>query len=383
MSNSLRIALLVETNVHRGRGVLSGIYRYARPNKPWFVRACPPTHEALKAVKAWQPQGIIIHMAGADLEAELEKFDVPVVCVSNAVRGMSFPYVCFDDVAVGAMGAEHYLTKGFSNFAFFGSSTNRSSQQREEGFQKSLRSAGMSCRCFYEPHFSPEQEQWGEAMEELGRWLVGLPKPAALMGYTDSYALMASEACLQTGIKVPSEIAILGADNDELICNRAYPTLSSIDLDAQTAGYMAARLLERGMAGRKVPRRPVWIRPTRVVTRESSDVLAVSDPYVVQAEEYIRSHVSGKLTVNDVAKIVPISRRALEKRFQAALRRTPLQEIQRVRVLRAQELLLSTEMSVSAVAKAAGFRNTRHFWENFRRHTGLKPLQFRRQGRHR
>jgi LacI family transcriptional regulator len=212
-------------------------------------------------------------------------------------------------------------------------------------------------------------------------WLLALPKPAAVFSSNDVPARHLAEMCRALGLLVPEEVALLGVDNDELECLLCHPPLSSVVNPAEQIGYEAARLLDRLMSGRQPPRRPIHVPPTHVVTRQSTDIVAVADPDVSQAAAFIRDHAAENIGVADVVLALSMARRRLERRFRGCLGRTILDEIQRVRVERAKHLLAETDLPIPVVANRSGFSTPQRLAAVFRRATGQSPTAYRRQVR--
>lgn len=355
-----------------------GVHRYARPNRPWVFRTRPPLPQSLEAALAWSPDGIIAHAYSASMADRLQELPIPVVTVSESLPGLSIPRVGLDNVAIGRLAAEHLLDRGFRSFAYFGDSKVVYSRKRESGFRQRLAEAGCDCPVHDEAQSEGFYDHWSQATESLGRFLNGLPKPVGVFACKDEYALLLSECCLELGIGVPEQVAVVGVGNDELICDRAYPPLSSVRVPTEQLGLDAARLLERLMGGAAAPAHPRNLPPLGVQTRRSTDVLAIADPAVAAAMQFISAHATERIAVTDVLGAVPMCRRAMERRFRQVLGRTMLEEIYRVRLNQAMGLLASTTMALPEVATAAGFRDGYHLWATFRKKTGISPADYRR-----
>jgi LacI family transcriptional regulator len=310
-----------------------------------------------------------------------------VVNVCGVLPDLPFPRVGIDDHAVGAAAAAHFLERGFRHFAFVGHTDHAYSTRRERGFAESLRMAGHSPACFREAgRFDPRGRVW--ALDpRLSRWVRALPKPVGLFACNDVWGCQLSEACRQSEVAVPEEVAILGVDNDDLLCELARPSLSSVAVPGEAIGFEAAALLDRmlsrgpGEARPGTRKPPLLLPPRQVVTRRSSDILAVDDPYVAEALGVIRRRAGRAMSVDDVVDLVPLSRRSLERRFRSCLGRGVWEEIRRVQLERAKELLAGTELPMSAVAAAAGFSESKQLSVVFRQETRMTPTAFRRQTR--
>jgi LacI family transcriptional regulator len=212
----------------------------------------------------------------------------------------------------------------------------------------------------------------------LGIWLSKLPRPLGVMAANDNRGRQVLEACRTCGLKVPDEIAVIGVDNDELLCRLSTPPLSSVEQGAWKLGYAAAGLLDQIMDGRKPMQRKVVIDPTGIVTRRSTDVLAIDDLKVRQAMTFIREHACVGIKVTHVVAAVSISRSGLETRFASVLGRTIGSAIRRSQLESARRLILETEMPLKQVAAASGFKSVQHMTSVFTGTIGQTPGKYRR-----
>ena len=382
--STIRVGLILEAGNGYFRNVMRGVTRYAKPNKPWLIRNIIPGVEPIQPMADWRPDGLIVQINDMQAAESLKKLKVPVINVGGAVGDIGFPRVRVDDTAVGRLAAEYFLERGFQFFAFIGLSDIAYSAAREAGFKEVLSSAGFNYMSLHDaaaPSPEPAQGTWTTKDANIERWLRDLPNPCGVFVASDTQCFYIAELCHDARIHVPEELALLGVDNDELFCELAYPRLSSIRTPNIEIGYQAAALLDRMMSGKKAPSEPHLLPPTGVVTRQSSDVVALDDPDVSAAVRYIRSHASEQISVNDVLKQVQISRRSLEQKFRQALRRSPLAEISRVRIDRVKELLTLTNISMREVAVQAGFTNAERLSVVFKRKVGVTPTEFRERFR--
>jgi LacI family transcriptional regulator len=212
---------------------------------------------------------------------------------------------------------------------------------------------------------------------EIAAWLKSLPKPVGIMACYDSRGQQVLDACRNAGFAVPDEVAVIGVDNDELLCELASPPLSSVIPDAHRAGYAAAARLDRLMAGKTVAPTAELVPPLGVASRQSTDALALDDKDIVQAVRLIREHACEGINVADVLRAVPLSRRVLEQRFQKLLGRTPREEILQVRLARVKQLLGETELALYQIAERTGFEHVEYLSVVFKRETGLTPSAWR------
>jgi LacI family transcriptional regulator len=215
--------------------------------------------------------------------------------------------------------------------------------------------------------------------DRLEAWLRTLPQPVGILCANDDRGRQLLDACRGAALTVPDQVAVVGVDNDEELCNLSSPALSSVEVNAVRIGYAAAEILGRMMAGQKFPGRDVAFAPSHVVTRPSTDTLAVDDPVLARALRFIRNHAEEPIDVDGVARGASVSRRYLERLMASRLGRSPNQELIRVRTERARSLLLETDLSLSAVARRCGFRGAKYFGDVFRRMTGVAPGEYRRR----
>ena len=360
--------------------MLEGVARYVREHDPWAIYLKPyGVEKSLDSwLRAWRGDGIIA--AVAELEADVVKhFGIPLVDVVGLHHGENVPLVHANDDTVGKLGAEHLLERGFRNFAFveypFAWSTNR-----RAGFERVIRAHGFETtiyRLAYPQAGLGGPEFWERQQQELVAWIRSLPKPVGVMTSTDLMGQQFLEACQRAAVVVPEQVAVIGADNDELICNLCFPPLSSVVINDAQRGYQAAAVLDQLMQGKRAPREPVYIEPTGVVSRASSDILAIDDELMAAAMRYIRDHACNGIGVDDVVRAVPLSRSVLERRFRKVIGRTINDEIVRVRVNRAVELLSATELELKVIAQKAGFGSPSYMGAVFREKLGRTPGSYR------
>jgi LacI family transcriptional regulator len=294
----------------------------------------------------------------------------------------SHPMVSADNDAVARLGFTHLWEKGLRQFGYCGLVPQyRSIDRRGEAFCGLAEAVGCGCAVFPARRPGLRVLDWEAEEEEIAAWLKELPKPVGVMACCDERGFQVVGACRHAGLRVPEEVAVLGVDNDPVLCEMCLPPLSSIDLDAPRVGYQAAALLDGLMHGAKPPCRPVLVPPRKLVARLSTDVLAVADPEVAAALRFFRAHACDGIGVRDVLEHVSVSQRVLERKFRQVVRRTPKAELLRVQVARAQELLAESDLSLKVVAERCGFASERYFSDALYRLTGTRPGAFRRQCR--
>jgi LacI family transcriptional regulator len=380
----IRIGLMFTYNLHYCRGVLRGIKRYAEGRPKWTLLLLGPEREALAQLKAFRPHGVIAYVYNKTLHKALLRQRKPLVNVCGVLPNLGIPRVGVDNVSVGRLAAEHLLERGLRHFAFFGHARHAYSVDREAGFREALQKAGHEVACAYErgsASFDPMGHLGRLALDrQVTRWLASLPKPAGIFACSDPWGIQLAEVCLQSGLHVPEEVAIIGALNDDLLCEMARPPLSSVVAPTERVGYEAAALLDALLAGKKPSKAPLLFPPLGIVARQSSDILAIEDPVVAAAVRFIREHAHQPIQIRHVLAVVPLSRRSLERRFQAVLKRTLWEEIRRVHLERAKELLNNTGLPIAVVAEHAGFLSGKQLSVVFREETGTTPRAYRAGG---
>jgi len=372
-----KIALLIETDRSYGRGLLRGIARWSHLHGPWSFFVEPGTiRTTVPRLCDWGCDGIIARVVNDRVAGEISALGLPTIVLAYAAGpgqirlGRGKPY------SEGWIAAEHFLDRGFQNFAFCGFAETIYGQ-RQEAFAARLSEAGLSVDVYRRPWVKRES-WWGVQQQHMAQWLAGLSKPVGLFAGNDDVGRRVLEACQAARLAVPDEVAVVAVDNDELLCELCNPPLSSISLSTEKAGFQAAAALEQMMAGKKPDCAEIIVEPVVVVTRQSSDVMAMQDRDVAMALRFIREHASETIHVEDVLEAVPISRRAMESRFRRVLGRSPNAEILRVHVERAKMLLTTTNMAMPWIAQQSGFATADYMTFVFRRATGMKPLQFRK-----
>lgn len=372
------VLLFVETSREFGRGLLYGIARYSRLHGPWRVyRRSAGLDSSLPEWRDLKIDGAIVR--DVNMASNLAGSGIPLIFAQhNRESYAPFPAIITDSAAIGCMAAEHFLERGFEHFAYCGLDEFVWSRLRAHHFCARLKQSDYRVNLYRQPK-ARAKRAWKSEQNLIGEWLKSLPKPVALMCCNDDRALQVIEACKLAELYVPDQVAVLGVDNDVLICDLADPPISSIALNTDVAGHDAAQLLDRLMSGEQMAGQEVRVRPTHIVTRMSTDMLAVTDPEVAAAVRFIRRNPSRMMQVNDVVEATSVSRRVLEKRFKAILHRSVYQEIRRVRVSYIIELLVGTDMSITEIAVKSGFDGVEHISRYFRKETGTSLREYRKR----
>jgi LacI family transcriptional regulator len=378
-----RILLLIETSRAYGRGLVEGIARYAQENGPWSIQfedrgleATPPAW-----LKEWRGQGIIARCITQKQAKLLRTTNLPIVELLGD-RHIGTAEVTCDDYLMGRMACDHFFDRGLRQFAFFTYGETWWTQTHCEGFCRALRERGYGCN-IYRPPRTPDRALpvWHEYQRpRLIEWLRSLLRPIGVYTAGDMQAVRLLDACRELSIAVPEEISILSISNDPVICETVRPTLSSMDLDARRIGYEAAALLSRKMAGERSAG-VIYVPPSHIAVRQSTEITHIADSDVVQAMQFIRDFACTGIGVVRVAEKTGLSRSVLERRFRQYLGRTPKVEIMHVRIERAKMLLAQTDKSSESVAHKCGFASLVYFTKAFRRIVGMTPRAYRRTRR--
>ena len=386
MSKIPKVILLIERSRSFGQGLLCGINQYSNLHGPWLFYMEPEFYrQAKKNPKKWfkglNADGVMAHTWDPDLIETLINLDIPAVIHGPMEKPIRRAYpLLTDEAGTGRMAVEYFIERGFRNFAYCGFDIIWS-QQKGDGFKQRLAEAGFQAYIYHQPAAKNLRKSAKEQII-IANWLTPLPKPLALMACNDDRAVDVLAACKIANFKVPEDVAILGVDNDKLLCNFSYPKLSSIVLGTERAGYAAAKVLDKVMKGGKISKneREVAILPLNVVTRQSTDTVAIEDKVVAEAISFIRGNPRKLIQVGDVAQAVDLSRRALEQHFRRALNRSIHEEIKYARVNQMADMLIGTNLSVSQITKLLGYTYaTSYIYRYFKQLKGMSPIDYRKK----
>lgn len=375
-----RVAILMGLDVGCCRNLIRGIHAYALEKQGWILRNSPCDPKVIPLVRAWKPDGIIATVFDREAARALGRLQRPTVDTAFAISGLKFPLVDVDHAAVGRLAAEHLLSLGHSHFGFLGSKTACYSEAREASFAGCLAAAGYSLSSCHAEFLYEDlaTSSWKRDEPRILQWIDQLPKPAAVFACNDIAGRGLIDICSQLALRVPEQVAILGADDDELESLLTIPPLSSVAIPAKRVGYEAAAVLDRMMAGQPVEPK-LFLPPFRVIVRQSTDTRATDDPFIAAALSHIRANVSGELRVKAIADAVGVGRRELERRFRKALNCSVLDDIRGVRIQRVKELLAATDLAMPAIARRSGFSSAERLAVVFRQVAGMTPKAYRRR----
>jgi LacI family transcriptional regulator len=384
MAKIPKVIFLVETSRAYGRSLLRGIAQYSKLHGPWFFFMGPEFYikgieHSYKWIKEVGADGIVAPLWDAKIIEMIVDLGLPAVICGIERPALNICRVVTDEVAVGRISAEYFLEHGFQRFAFCGFDDAIWSQRRGDSFSNRVAEAGFEAH-IYRQSKARRRTTEGE-QTTITKWLGSLPRPIAIMACNDDRSRDVLAACRIAGIEVPREAAILGVDNDELVCDLSYPQLSSIATNTERAGYETARVLDKLMKGQKIAEteKEVVISPLHVVTRQSTDIMTIEDKQVADAVHFIRKHSREVILVSDVAEAVGLSRRALQQRFRKTLAHSVHEEIKYARVNQIAAMLTSTNLSISQIVQLLGYPDASNISRYFKQYKGLSPSDYRKQ----
>jgi len=374
------IGLFLSPELQLARGIIEGFSAYALQHPEWILWPVPAGWDD---VKRWVPvefDAVVAFMGRPDSAEIFQRWSPRVINVSSRFKFADFASVLNDNAAVGRLAARHFLDRGFSEFACMATHGALYSEEREDGFRKELRSAGVKprqIRTLWMNATAPAEEQ--PAMIET--FMRSLPHPVAVFADSDWSALKLRRECWLRGYSVPDQVAILGVDNDPFVSQLGNAALSSIQLDGPRIGREAAARIERGFATGKWPAKTTLVAPVGVVERLSTEHSAVEDSIIRKALQFIRTQSVMGAGVDELCQHLAISRKTLDRRFKEHADCTPHELILKRRVEYARRLLRETDEKLEAVAYGSGFNDVRTFMRVFSRHEGATPAAYRKRFR--
>jgi LacI family transcriptional regulator len=381
MKQPPQVALIIETSVIYGRQLLTGVARYLRSHHRWSVFL--EQHELGAPPPRWLTSstwnGILSRPTDHAMARLFQRMTVPVVDLNDLHEDLNLPWIGSDHAAIGRLGAAHLVERGFRQFAFCGFTNELWAKHRLEGFRSAVENTNACVSVYETPWRGPNTVRWDKDIAQIAEWVKSLPKPVGIMACNDLRGLHVLDACDRSNVLVPEEAAVVGVDNEEILCELCNPPLSSVAPDPERIGYAAAELLDGLMVKKFQPRRRITIQPLRVFARQSTDVTATSDWAVASAARYMREQALHGCKVSDVLRRLNLSRSALEKRFRRCLNRSPKEEIRRIQIARIQQLLGETDFTLEHIAELSGFEHPEYMSVFFKRETGQTPGRYRKQ----
>ena len=345
----------------------------------WIINVRRPVRDLQRLLDEISPSGVITELLPEKTDAVLAA-GLPTVVVDSDDVYPGAVSIDVDDEMVGQRAAEYFLSAGFQHFAFLG---NRRpySLQRMHGFESALKKNGYSCHSHLEPENRKVtyMEHFRGESSSLRQWLLELPKPCALFAAHDPMGRLVCEVAQEERIPVPEEIAVIGANDDDLLCNLSYPPLSSVIIPWLNIGKIAGREIDQLVSGQVPGGRVIQVAPGKVVHRQSSEWTAVDDPDLRRALEYMRLHFQEGISIKTLCATLRMNRRTLERKFQDKLNCTPRQQLARIRIDRAKELLAETNHKMDWIAAEVGLASAERLSVVFGQIDGSSPSTYRTQ----
>lgn len=380
-----RIILLTDLSEEYAKLLLKGIVSYSEEQGAWSVCKMPLSYRAVNGVEGvlewalkWKADAIIAQFNPTDDVAVFARNGIIAIAQDYKERFKEIANITGNHVEAGKMGAAYFIERGFKNFAFYGYKGFVWSEERFKGFRTELEKAGFRER-IYEYQNTELTELWFYDSEPLSAWLNALPKPIALMASDDNQAHHIIELCNQNGIQIPEDIAVLGVDNDETICALSMPPLSSINQAVEQGGYEAARMIDRLLHNPDMKPYDVVVYPTHIITRDSTDIYATSHIYIQKVLKYIHQNVEDKLTVTDIVKLVPMSRRLLEIKFREITGKSIYAYILSLRIEKFAQQLVDTDRPILDIAMEQGLSDYKNISRQFKKMKEYTPLEYRKK----
>ena len=376
----IRVILLIDCSSEFDRRLLRGIMKYSKENGSWLFYRMPSSlnwgadkeKHLLNWIRKWKADAVIGRW-NEDKISLLDRLDIPVVLQNYKSRSSIYSNLTGDYIGTGSMAARYFIRKHYRNFAYYGVKDVVWSDERCSGYKKEIADAGG--------HFHSLMVEQGKTeaaiRKQVGEWLAELPKPIAMFACDDAHALFITETCKMEGIRVPDDIAVLGVDNDDLLCEISDPPISSIELDVEQGGYMTCKMLHERISGEETRPFSVVIKPKGIIQRKSTMKYDIEDQHIRKVIEYIETNYATDITIENLVELVPLSRRSLELRFKRETDNTPYQFLIECRLQKFVDLLVTTKKPIYEIAYEAGFKDGTNYSRIFHKFMGCSPMEYR------
>jgi LacI family transcriptional regulator len=376
------VAILAEGDVYPREKIL-GLVDYHSKHRHWAMHRNQLSQPfvRLSSLKNWDGDGVVSEIYTQAERDIVDALSIPIVNTSTSKYAEGIPTVRVDHELVGEMGAKHLMECDVDSFVFVGPTDISYIKERYAGFKRTLERSKHKCSMV---QYAPKRETKGRSISgdavrpsELMDLLKDLPTPVGIMAASDRIGFAVLEACRRQGLRSPEDVAVVGVNTDEMYCMLAQSSLTSIDVQPREIGFRAAEMLDALMRGEKLKETYVLIPPKRVVFRDSTDMTRSEYPEVARALRFICNHAAEFIDVTNVLDVVPVSRRWLEMKFKDELGHGIYQEIRRVHVERAKELLITTQLSITQLSRECGFNSAERFEFSFQKLVGMSTSEFR------
>ena len=379
----IRVLIISDFTESFAHKLLAGIVDFSRAKEQWIVRRMPPEYKAqigipgvIRVAKEWDVNAVIGQFEPTDDIGLFAENGIVAIAQDYKKKFTSIPNVTGDYIGTGRMAARFFIDRGFKNFGFFGFNDVCWSDERCDGFRREVEAAGFGGD-FYAYRMQEIDMVWYYQRNRLREWLLSIPKPIAIMACDDNQGANLIEACHGIGIRIPSEVSVIGVDNDEALCSLGSTTLTSIQIDIEEGGRQTAALVERLVADPAAPVEDVVLRPVKIVGRMSTAAFATDDQQILKALLFIHKNALKKISVSDVMAEAALSRRLLERRFKAVTGKTLYEYITDQKLRYFAEQLADTDEQVINIALSMGENDTKSISRRFKQLYGCTPMEWR------
>lgn len=379
--SSLRVLLLIDNLAAEGRAGMRGVMRYASEQPHWqlVLPMGPDLQRDPEPSLFTSTDAMILRTLHTTVLRRVKSWRKPMISMlGRYFANNEVPVITTDGGAIARTAFDHLRDSGFNRMGFFGVGDLDWLRHRCNAFTDQCREHNIPLTCLLIDHQARTARDARAAHNKLLDWLDGLVKPIGIFTPKDVLSRSIVECCKTLGLSVPDDVAVIGSDNDQVMCEGTTPSLSSVDPGMEAIGYRAAQRIDEALSGKPIPAFETH-PPEGVIQRDSTDVRATDDAMIAKALRLIRSHVSDGLTAEQLATEFPLSRSSFDRRFRAQVGRSPMQQILHSRVEAAKTMLWATDHSPDTIALACGFASTERFYKAFKRATGITPRTFRLQ----
>ena len=366
---------------------LAGIVDYSRRKEQWIVRRMPTSYKdkigipgVIRVAKEWDVDAVIGQFDPTDDISLFAENGIVAIAQDYKKKFNTIPNVTGDYIGTGRMAARFFLDRGFRNYGFFGFNDVCWSDERCDGFRREIEAA-VHGDSFYAYRMQEIDMVWYYQRNRLREWLQSIPKPIAIMACDDNQGANLIEACHSVGIRIPSEVSVMGVDNDETLCSLGSTTLSSIQVDIEEGGRQTAALVERLVANPDAPAEDVVLKPLKIVGRMSTAAFATDDQQILKALQFIHKNALKKISVSDVMTEAALSRRLLERRFKSVTGQTLYEYITDQKLKYFAEQLRDSDEQVINIALSMGENDTKSISRRFKQIYGYTPIEWRESQR--
>ena len=383
----IRVLIISDFTESFSHKLLAGLVDYSRRKEQWIVRRMPPSYKAqigipgvIRVAKEWEVNAVIGQFEPTDEIGLFAENGIVAIAQDFKKRFTTIPNITGDYIGTGKMAARFFIDRGFRKYGFFGFNDVCWSDERCDGFRREVEAAGFGGN-FYAYRMQEIDMLWYYQRNRLREWLQMIPKPIAIMACDDNQGANLVEACHAVGIKIPSEVSIMGVDNDETLCSLGSTTLTSIQVDIEEGGRQAAALVERLVADPSAPAEDIILKPVKIVDRMSTAAFATDDQQILKALLFIHKNALKKISVSDVMAEAALSRRLLERRFKSVTGKTLYEYITDQKLKYFAEQLQDTDEQVINIALSMGENDTKSISRRFKQLYGCTPVEWREKQR--